>query len=54
MHAFGQGKYKQVDKHTFQENFGGRMHSLVFNNDYTEFTSTRKDDNYSVKGVIIA
>jgi len=50
MDAFGEGNYIQIDTYIFQANFGGKIHSLLFNNDYTEFTSTRMDDGYIVKG----
>jgi hypothetical protein len=50
MQAFGDGSYKQTDSYTFNANFGNRIHTLVFNNDFTEFISTRKDDNETVKG----
>lgn len=53
MNAFGKGVFIQEETHRFQANFGGRIHSLVFNNDYTEFISTRKDDGQIVKGVIV-
>jgi len=52
MDAFGKGNYTQIDTHTFQVNFGGRIHIFVFNNNYTEFMSTRYDDNEIVKGRI--
>jgi hypothetical protein len=50
MQAFGDGSYKQIDSYTFNANFGGRIHTLVFNNDFSEFVSTRYDDNQIVKG----
>lgn len=53
MDAFGKGNYIQTDIYTFQANFGNRKHSLTFNNDYTEFTSTRYDDNELVKGKLL-
>jgi hypothetical protein len=42
--AFGDGNYKIVDDFNIIANFGGREHNIQFNNDYTEFTSIRKDD----------
>ena len=48
MNAFGKGKYKQIDSYTFEANFGNKKHILKFNNDYTEFTSTRVSDNVNV------
>jgi hypothetical protein len=53
MNAFGKGLFIQEETYRFQANFGGRIHSLVFNSDYTEFISTRKDDGQIVKGVIV-
>lgn len=53
MNAFGKGKFTQFNTYTYEAEFGGRVHVLVFNNDYTEFTSTRFDDGYIVKGKII-
>jgi O-methyltransferase len=53
MDAFGKGIYKELNKYTVQADFGGRNHTLIFNNDYTEFTSTRHGDNEIVKGQII-
>lgn len=54
LNAFGRGTYIQLYTCVFQAAFGGRMHSLVFNNDYTEFTSTRSGDGYIVKGKLMA
>lgn len=53
MDAFGKGTYTQQNIYTFEAKFGGRIHSLVFNNEYTEFTSTRRDDGYIVKGKLL-
>jgi hypothetical protein len=53
MDAFGKGNYTKLDTYTFQANFGGKVHSLVFSNDYTEFTSTRMGDGQIVKGKLI-
>jgi len=53
MNAFGEGNYTQEDKYIFESIFGGRIHRIVFNEDYTEFTSTRKDDNQIVKGKLL-
>lgn len=53
MNAFGKGKFTQFDTYTYEADFGGRVHALVFNNDYTEFTSTRFDDGHIVKGKLI-
>ena len=51
--AFGKGTYIQVDTYKFQADFGHRSHLLVFNSDYTEFTSIRNGDGYIVKGKLI-
>ena len=53
MDAFGNEYYTKVDKHTIEAFFGGRMHSIVFNNDYKEFTSTRHGDALIIKGVLM-
>ena len=53
MNAFGKGKFKQIDTHTFEAQFGNKIHSLLFNNEFTEFTSTRKGDNHQVKGKLL-
>ena len=53
MDAFGKGTYEQVDTHTFIANFGGKRHLLIFNSDYTKFTSTRFNDNSYVTGHIL-
>jgi len=50
MDAFGEGKYKFVDKQNIIAYFGGRIHDINFNDDYTEFTSIRKDDLQVVTG----
>ena len=53
MDAFGQGNYRIIDKENIIANFGGRTHNIRFNIDYTEFSSTRKDDLHVVNGKII-
>lgn len=53
MDGFGKGTYTQHDTYIFKAYFGGRHHVIVFNNDYTEFTSTRQDDNEIVKGTLL-
>jgi FkbM family methyltransferase len=52
MDAFGEGNYKFIDKQNIIANFGGREHSIKFNIDYTEFSSTRKDDLQIVNGKV--
>ena len=53
MYAFGEGNYEIIDKQNIIANFGGRIHNINFNIDYTEFTSTRKDDFQIVNGKLI-
>ena len=57
MNAFGYGDYVQLNSynklHFFIANFGGFLHTLTFNNDYTEFTSIRNADNEIVKGKLL-
>jgi len=47
---FGGGNYTKINDKIILANFGGRQHTIVFNDDCTEFMSTRNDDNYIVKG----
>jgi FkbM family methyltransferase len=53
MNAFGEGEYKFTSKYNIIAFFGGRFHDIVFNDDYTSFISTRKDDLEIVTGVFI-
>jgi hypothetical protein len=53
MDAFGKGYYKFIDKYNIIANFGGRIHNINFNNNYTSFTSIRKDDLEIVIGTLI-
>jgi predicted oxidoreductase len=53
MDAFGQGNYQIINAQNIIANFGGRIHDISFNDDYTEFSSTRKDDLQIVKGKIL-
>jgi hypothetical protein len=48
--AFGEGDYTIVDKYNIIANFCSRIHYISFNIDYTEFSSTRKDDLHIVNG----
>jgi lipopolysaccharide biosynthesis glycosyltransferase len=50
MDAFGEGHYSFINKQNIIANFGGREHNIIFNDDYTSFTSTRKDDLLIVNG----
>ena len=51
MNAFGKGSYTQIESHVVQANFGSRQHTIVFNDDYSRFKSTRSGDNQVVEGV---
>jgi len=53
MYAFGKGYYTQSDTYNFKAEFGGRTHEILFNKDYTKFTSKRVDDNEIVKGFLL-
>jgi predicted oxidoreductase len=53
MDAFGEGDYTIIDKQNIIARFGGRIHNIIFNHDYTEFSSTRKDDLQIVNGKLI-
>ncbi len=50
MNAFGIGTYTKIDNYKIEAKFGGREHTITFNNDYTTFESIRKDDKQIVKG----
>jgi len=52
MDAFGEGHYEIMDKQTVVAFFGGRDHTIIFNDNYTSFTSIR-DDCEIVKGCVI-
>jgi len=53
MDAFGEGNYTFTNTHNIIANFGGRIHNISFDDDYTYFKSTRKDDLQIVIGKII-
>ncbi len=53
MDAFGQGKYTFVDNYNIIAEFGGRIHDICFNEDYTIFSSTRRDDLEIIEGKIV-
>ncbi len=53
MDAFGIGAYSYLDKNIINAKFGGRVHKISFNEDYTKYTSIRHYDNEIVKGVLI-
>jgi inorganic pyrophosphatase/exopolyphosphatase len=50
MDAFGEGHYIIINNYTIIARFGGREHAIIFNDNYTSFTSTRKDDFQIVNG----
>jgi hypothetical protein len=50
MDAFGKGHYTFINKQNIIAKFGRREHNIIFNDDYTSFTSTRKDDLHIVTG----
>jgi lipopolysaccharide biosynthesis glycosyltransferase len=53
MNAFGRGTYEKESDKIFIAHFGGRIHKITFNDDFTEFKSIRFDDNQVVLGKII-
>jgi hypothetical protein len=53
MNAFGKGYYEFIDKHNIIATFGCRIHNITFNDNYTSFSSTRKDDLQIITGKII-
>jgi hypothetical protein len=54
MDAFGKGYYEYIDAHTIRALFGYKDHILKFNDDYTEFISTRVDDSQRITGTLLA
>jgi len=52
MDAFGIGYYHYIDDHSVESFFGRRKHMIVFNDNYSEFTSVREDDKEVIKGII--
>ena len=48
-----EGFYEFIDKNNIIAKFGGREHIITFNDNYTSFSSTRKDDLEIVIGKII-
>jgi len=53
MCAFGKGYYEIIDKYSVISYFGERKHFIIFNSDYTAFTSTRDDDLEILNGEIV-
>ena len=50
MNAFGKGRYNFIDKYCVKCDFGNKEHIINFNEDYSKFTSIRKDDFEIVNG----
>lgn len=53
MYAFGEGRYEYLDDKSIKVVFGGRIHTIEFNSDYTKFKSTRDGDLEIVEGILI-
>jgi len=53
MDAFGVWHYYPLSDKCFYANFGNREHTLVFNENYTEFLSIRKGDYDIVRGNLL-
>lgn len=53
MSAFGEGHYITIDKYNIIANFGGRIHDITFNENYSSFTSVRDGDREIVNGVLV-
>jgi hypothetical protein len=53
MEAFGDGNYEIIDNFNIIAKFGDREHNIKFSDDYTKFTSIRKDDLCIVIGEIL-
>ena len=53
MDAFGVGYYYSLSEKCFYANFESREHTLVFNENYTEFLSIRKGDYDIVRGNLL-
>jgi hypothetical protein len=52
MDAFGEGYYTVIDNYNIVAFFGCREHNIKFNDDYTEYISTRTDDLCIINGKI--
>ena len=53
MDAFGEGWYEFIDKHNIIATFGGKIHNIQFNDNYTYFFSNRKNDSLIVVGKLL-
>lgn len=52
MNAFGNGNYRYINNDRIIANFGGRTHTIYFNNEFTYYISIRHDDFCIVQGNI--
>jgi hypothetical protein len=50
MRAFGDGTFSRIDNLTVRAEFGGRVHYIHFDNEYSQFNSVREDDSEVVNG----
>lgn len=50
MNAFGEGEYTIIDNKNIIAHFGGNEYKIEFNDDYTQFSSTRNTDLQIVNG----
>jgi len=53
MEAFGSGDYTFIDTYTIRADFGWKIHYITFNEDFTAFSSIRKDDLQNIRGTLI-
>ena len=53
MDAFGEGRYEFINTYDIIANFGGRIHYIQFDNNYTSFLSKRYDDSEIIIGKLI-
>jgi hypothetical protein len=53
MNAFGNGHYTYIDDNMIKAYFGGKEHLIIFNKEYTKFTSVRKNDSEVIKGLLL-
>jgi hypothetical protein len=53
MDAFGSGIYKFIDSCTIRADFGYKIHYITFNEDFTVFSSIRRDDLQNIRGSLI-
>jgi len=53
MSAFGKGSYIINGLHQITATFGGRIHDITFNENYTEFKSIRRGDSQVITGHLV-